>query len=152
MKEQKNTIEGKIWVLGDNINTDLIVPSKVLTEQDPRNMVKATLEIPLPEFSEQAEKGDIIVAGSNFGCGSSREEAVYVLKVLGISAIVAKSFSRIYYRNCINLGISPIMYKDPSGTFQQKVKGTANPIGTQGDVIKINRESGEIQNISNPNF
>jgi 3-isopropylmalate/(R)-2-methylmalate dehydratase small subunit len=98
-------IQGRAWVFGDNIDTDLIVPSKYLTEQDPVVMAQGTFENTRPEFAHEVREGDIIVAGGNFGCGSSREEAVFVLKTLGILAIVARTFARIFFRNAINLGL-----------------------------------------------
>ena len=91
MSIQKKILKGKAWIVGDSIDTDLIVPSKVLTEQDPEKMLAATLELVIPDFYRKVQKGDFIIAGNNFGCGSSREEAVYVLKQLGIGAIIAFS-------------------------------------------------------------
>ncbi len=103
-----NKIEGYVYKLGDDINTDDIVPSHTLTTRDPNEMAQHTLEFIDPNFVNNIERGNIIVAGENFGTGSSREEAVYVLKILGIKAIIAKSFARIYFRNLINLGIPGI--------------------------------------------
>src|SRR4030042_6962091 len=101
-------IEGFVYILGDDINTDDIVPSHTLTVRDTLEMAKYTLEFIDPNFTKNIDKGNIIVAGENFGTGSSREEAVYVFKVLGIKTIIAKSFARIYFRNLINLGIPGI--------------------------------------------
>ena len=101
-------IIGYSYILGDNISTDDIVPSHTLTIRDPNEMVKHTLEFIDPYFSKHIDKGNIIIAGENFGTGSSREEAVYVFKLLGIKAIIAKSFARIYFRNLINNGIPAI--------------------------------------------
>ncbi len=129
-------IRGRIWRLGDSINTDLIVPSRVLTEPDKEKLLSATLEVPLPNFAQNVQKGDIIVGGKDFGCGSSREEAVYVLKELGIVAIVAESFSRIYYRNCINLGLPPIVIDDD-----------LDALGNQGETIEINFTNGIVHNL-----
>ncbi|MFX1236260.1 MAG: 3-isopropylmalate dehydratase [Promethearchaeota archaeon] len=95
-------------MLGDDINTDDIVPSHTLTMRDPNEMAKYTLEFVDPNFVKQVEKGNIIVAGENFGTGSSREEAVNVFKILGIKVIIAKSFARIYFRNLINKGLPAI--------------------------------------------
>lgn len=99
----------KMWFMGDDINTDLIIPSKYLTENDSKIIVEHAFEALIKNFSKIVSKGDIIVAGKNFGCGSSREEAVFVVKELGISAIIAESFSRIYFRNLINQGIAAII-------------------------------------------
>ena len=101
-------IIGFAYILGDDINTDDIVPSHTLTMRDTHEMAKCTLEFIEPQFVKKIDKGNIIVAGENFGTGSSREEAVNVFKILGIKAIIAKSFARIYFRNLINLGIPPI--------------------------------------------
>ena len=131
------TLEGRMWLLGDHIDTDLIVPSRVLTEQDPQKLLDATLETIFPEFASQVKPGDILVAGKNFGCGSSREEAVYVLKQLGITAIIAKSFARIYFRNCINLGIYPITLTEGMGS-----------LGTHLDPIRIDFSKGMVENLN----
>ncbi|MHA1489030.1 MAG: LeuD/DmdB family oxidoreductase small subunit [Promethearchaeota archaeon] len=101
-------IEGYAYILGNDINTDDIVPSHTLTMRDPHEMVKYTLEFIDPTFVRNIDRGNIIIAGENFGTGSSREEAVNVFKILGIKAIIAKSFARIYFRNLINLGIPGI--------------------------------------------
>ncbi len=96
-------ITGRVWKYGDDVNTDVIFPGKYtysLTE--PQEMAAHALEDLDPAFAAQVQPGDIIVAGRNWGCGSSREQAVICLKAAGVGAIVARSFSRIYFRNCIN--------------------------------------------------
>ncbi|MBY8986561.1 MAG: 3-isopropylmalate dehydratase small subunit, partial [Candidatus Lokiarchaeota archaeon] len=103
-----NKIEGYAYLLGDDINTDDIVPSNALTIRDTNEMAKYTLKYNDAKFVENVKKHNIIIAGENFGTGSSREEAVNVFKILGIKAIIAKSFARIYFRNLINLGIPGI--------------------------------------------
>jgi 3-isopropylmalate dehydratase small subunit len=113
-------IEGKIFILGDDISTDDVVPSHSLTIRDPEEMAKFTLEFVAPEFIKDVKDQKIIVAGENFGSGSSREEAVNVFKVLGIKAIIAKSFARIYFRNLINLGIPAIKMKWKEDYFSLK--------------------------------
>ncbi|MFX0077027.1 MAG: 3-isopropylmalate dehydratase, partial [Candidatus Hermodarchaeota archaeon] len=110
-------IEGQIYILGDDINTDDIVPSYTLTMRDPNEIAKHTLEVIDPEFNYKATMRAIIVGGSNFGTGSSREEAVNVFKILGVKAIIAKSFSRIYFRNLINNGIAGIKCDWGEGNF-----------------------------------
>jgi len=104
-------IKGYAYILGDDISTDDIVPSHTLTMRDSNDMVKHTLEFIDPYFSKNVEKGNIIFAGENFGMGSSREEAVHVFKLLGIKAVVARSFARIYFRNLMNNGIPAINLK-----------------------------------------
>ena len=91
-------IEGFAYILGDDINTDDIVPSHTLTMRNTNEMAKFTLEFIDPNFAQNVLSGNIIIAGENFGTGSSREEAVNVFKILGIKAIIAKSFARIYFR------------------------------------------------------
>jgi len=101
-------IEGYAYCMGDDINTDDIVPSDSLTIRDPYEMAENTLKHIDPNFIVKVKKNNIIIAGENFGTGSSREEAVNVFKILGIKAIIAKSFARIYFRNLINLGLPAI--------------------------------------------
>ena len=105
----EDIIKGRVWKLGDNVNTDVIFPGKyTYTINDPSEMAKHALEDLVPEFSSQVRAGDVIVAGRNFGCGSSREQAVICLKAAGIAVIIAKSFARIYFRNAINQGLAII--------------------------------------------
>lgn len=103
-------IKGRVYKFGDNINTDIIYPGKYLSiTGDRKEMAKHCFEAVYPEFMEKAKCGDIIVAGKNFGSGSSREQAATCLKYFGIGAVVAESFARIFYRNAINLGLPIIM-------------------------------------------
>jgi len=102
-------IRGRAWKYGDDVNTDVIYPGKYdYTLSDVREMAKHTLEDLDPAFAGSVKDGDIIVAGTNFGCGSSRDQAVTCIKHAGVSAIVAKSFSRIFFRNAINHGLLAI--------------------------------------------
>ncbi len=101
-------IVGRAWVLGDNIDTDQIIQGRYLTLLSYEEMAKHALKIPRPDFASGVKKNDVIVAGRNFGSGSSREEAPQVLKELGVGCIVAESFSRIFYRNGFNVGL-PLM-------------------------------------------
>jgi 3-isopropylmalate/(R)-2-methylmalate dehydratase small subunit len=99
----KTRITGRVWKYGDDVNTDVIFPGKyTYSISDPKEMAKHALEDLDPSFVENVQPGDIIVAGKNWGCGSSREQAVTCLKEAGVGAIVARSFARIYFRNCIN--------------------------------------------------
>ncbi|MGD2249497.1 MAG: 3-isopropylmalate dehydratase small subunit [Candidatus Methanofastidiosia archaeon] len=125
---------GKVFKYGDDVNTDVIFPGKyTYTISDPQEMAEHALEDLDPEFVHNVEKGDIIVAGKYFGCGSSREQAVTCLKEAGISVIIAESFARIYYRNCINKGLPPLILKDTS------------EINT-GDILTVDVEKGIIVN------
>ncbi len=126
-------IKGKVFKYGDNVNTDVIYPGKyVYTIMDPDEMAKHAMEDLDPDFVNNVNKGDIIVAGKNFGCGSSREQAVTCLKRAGISAIIAQSFARIYYRNCINNGLIPVICKEASEHIQV------------GDSVRIDVSKGKI--------
>jgi len=129
-------IQGFVYILGDDINTDDIVPSHTLTLRDPDEMAKYTLEFIDPNFVQNIDKGNIIVAGENFGTGSSREEAVFVFKTLGIKSIIAKSFARIYFRNLINLGIPSIELDWDENEF------------TKGDKLEIILNEGIILNMT----
>ncbi|MBU1319100.1 MAG: 3-isopropylmalate dehydratase [candidate division Zixibacteria bacterium] len=103
-------IKGKIYKYGDDINTDVIFPGKyTYTVTDPAEMAQHAMEDLDPDFVKTVEKGDVVVGGKNFGCGSSREQAVKCLKFSGVGAVIAKTFSRIYFRNLINNGIPAIV-------------------------------------------
>jgi 3-isopropylmalate dehydratase small subunit len=106
------TAKGRVWKFGDDINTDEIIPGRYLDNYDPAHLAAHAMEGASKEFASKVVNGDIIVAGSNFGCGSSREQAVIALKHAGVSAVVAKSFARIFYRNAINLGLPVIESED----------------------------------------
>jgi len=119
----------------DDINTDYIISGRYKFKiQDPSELAKHLLEDLDPNFYNRIEKGDFIVAGKNFGCGSSREQAPQAIKYAGISAVIAKSFARIFYRNCFNLGI-PAIECDTDGI-------------KEGDELEIDLEKSIIQNIT----
>ncbi|MDK2983091.1 MAG: 3-isopropylmalate/(R)-2-methylmalate dehydratase small subunit [Thermococcaceae archaeon] len=101
----------RVWKFGNNISTDEITPGRYNLTKDPQELAKIAFIEVRPEFSQNVKPGDLIVAGRNFGIGSSRESAALALKASGISGIIAKSFGRIFYRNCINLGI-PLLIGD----------------------------------------
>lgn len=103
---------GKVWVLGDDIDTDIIIPTEYLALKTIDDMKQYGFSPLRPELAGQIEKGDIIVAGKNFGCGSSREQAPEIIKALGISCVIAKSFARIFFRNSINNGLLLIEQPD----------------------------------------
>jgi len=100
-------IEGRVWKFGDDVDTDVIVPGRYLIGDVPE-IARHVMEGIRPGFADLVEPGDIIVAGSNFGTGSSRDVAVKAMLATGIRAIVAESFARIYFRNCINSGLAPV--------------------------------------------
>ena len=103
---------GKVWVLGDDIDTDIIIPTEYLALKTIDDMKQYGFSQLRPELARQIEKRDIIVAGKNFGCGSSREQAPEIIKALGISCVIAKSFARIFFRNSINNGLLLIEQPD----------------------------------------
>lgn len=127
--------KGRVWKLGDNIDTDVITPGKylILPMDELKNYVLEPID---PEFSRKVKLGDIIVAGRNFGCGSSREQAPAALKALGISVVIAESFARIFFRNAISLGLPVVICEEIS-------KRVSN-----GDLLEVNLEIGEIRNLN----
>lgn len=101
--------KGKVWKYGDNVNTDVIFPGKyTYSILEPEEMAQHALEDLDPSFAQEVQPGDVVVAGSNFGCGSSREQAATCLKAAGVQAVIARSFARIFFRNAINQGLPVI--------------------------------------------
>jgi len=100
-----NKITGKVWNFGSNIDTDLIIAARYLNSSDPDHLAKYVMEDADPDFASKVQPGDIIVAGENFGCGSSREHAPIALKAAGVAAVIAPTFARIFYRNAFNMGL-----------------------------------------------
>lgn len=115
--DQDAKLAGSAWVLGDDVDTDLIIAGPYLTIQDEVELASHALEAVLPEFARSVAPGDAIVGGRNFGTGSSREEAVFVLKYLGVRLVVAESFARIFFRNCINLGVLALQHPEARARF-----------------------------------
>ncbi|MEM3383178.1 MAG: 3-isopropylmalate dehydratase small subunit [Nitrososphaerales archaeon] len=129
---------GRVWKFSDNIDTDVIIPYKYKARSiDPKELAEHCMEGIDPEFSKKVKKGDFIVAGRNFGCGSSREQAPVAIKACGISAVIAESFARIFYRNAINIGLPAIVCKGIS-------KET-----NEGDLIELDLKEGTVKNLSN---
>ena len=104
--------KGHVFKYGDNVDTDVIIPARYLNSFDAQELASHAMADIDPEFVNKVQPGDLIVANKNFGCGSSREQAPGVLKALGVQAVVAKSFARIFYRNSINIGLPVIVCKD----------------------------------------
>ena len=126
-------ITGKVFKYGDDINTDVIFPGKyTYTVTEPDDMASHAMEDLDPGFVDAVEDGDVVVGGKNFGCGSSREQAVKCLKFSGVGAVIAKSFSRIYFRNLINNGIPAIVNSDLVDALNK------------GDRVEINLETGTV--------
>ena len=125
-------IEGRIWKFGSDVDTDAIIPARYLNQSDAKILAKHVMEDERPGFYQKVRKGDILLAGKNFGCGSSREHAPLVLKAVGISCVIAKSFARIFYRNGLNLGLLLLESSEASGAIQE------------GDRVRVNVITGEI--------
>ncbi len=126
----ENLLRGKCWVFGDNMDTDQIIQGQYLTLLNYSEMAKHAFEGPRPEFASQVKQGDIVIAGRNFGSGSSREEAPMILKELGVSCVIAESFARIFYRNGFNIGLPLLVISD----ITSKLK--------DGDEIQVNLRDG----------
>jgi 3-isopropylmalate/(R)-2-methylmalate dehydratase small subunit len=126
----------RAWVFGDDVDTDQIIAGRYLVKLDPRELAKHAMEAADPEFASKVRKGDVIIAGRNFGCGSSRERAPLALKAAGISAVVAESFARIYYRNAINLALPALISPGIQKGFRT------------GDDVRVDIHAGEIHNLS----
>jgi 3-isopropylmalate/(R)-2-methylmalate dehydratase small subunit len=110
---------GRVWKCGDDVNTDVIFPGRYTYQiMEPAEMAKHALEDLDPEFAPNVKPGDVIVAGKNFGCGSSREQAAACLEAAGVQAVIAKSFARIYFRNAINLGLAVLQCAEASDALQ----------------------------------
>lgn len=129
-------IRGKAWVFGDDVDTDQIISGKYLTLRDPDAMAKRVFEAVRPEFPSQVRSGDVVVAGRNFGSGSSREEAPVLLKKLGISLIIAGGFSRLFFRNAINIGLPVLECHASAGKV------------VEGDIVGADLEQGIVCNIT----
>lgn len=111
------TSEGRAWKFGDDVNTDMIIPGRYLDRYDPKHLASHALEGANKDFASQVKSGDIVIAGRNFGCGSSREQAVIALKESGVSVVVARSFARIFYRNAVNLGLPVVTSGSAADVF-----------------------------------
>lgn len=129
-------LQGKVWRYEDNVDTDVIIPARYLNTSDPAELAKHCMEDIDDTFTTSVKHGDLIVAGENFGCGSSREHAPISIKASGITAIIAKTFARIFYRNSINIGL-PILECPEAVDVTQK-----------DDMLEVNIETGEIKNIT----
>ena len=103
---------GRIWMLGDNVNTDIIIPGRYNVTTDRTQLARYCLCEVLPEFAQQVRVGDVVMAGHNFGCGSSREHAPAALQACGVQVIIARSFARIFYRNAVNIGLPVLVCEE----------------------------------------
>ena len=128
--------KGKVFKYGDNVDTDVIIPARYLAIADPKELAEHCMEDIDKDFVRKVHPGDIMVANKNFGCGSSREHAPLVIKVSGISCVIAETFARIFYRNAINIGL-PII-ECPQAA--QDIK--------DGDQVEVDFDSGKIRNLT----
>jgi 3-isopropylmalate/(R)-2-methylmalate dehydratase small subunit len=125
--------KGRVWKYGDDINTDVVFPGRYTYKMmEPVEMARHAMEDLDPEFAKNVKSGDVIVAGKNFGCGSSREQAAACLRAAGVQAVIAKSFARIYFRNAINLGLAVLQCEEASEALKS------------GEVVEIDFAGGRI--------
>jgi len=129
-------LHGKVWKFGENIDTDAIIPARYLNTSDPAELARHCMEDADPAFPEKMSRGDIIVAGKNFGCGSSREHAPIALKAAGVGCVIAPTFARIFYRNAFNMGLPIFESSEAAGAI------------AQGDEIEVDGDTGEIRDIT----
>ncbi len=129
-------IKGKVWKFGDNVDTDVIIPARYLNTSDPQELAKHCMEDADPEFAKKVKPGDIIVAGRNFGCGSSREHAPIAIKAAGVACVIADSFARIFYRNAFNTGL--LILESPEAAREIEA----------GHEVEVDAESGIIKDLT----
>lgn len=128
--------KGRAYKFGDNVNTDEIIPARYLNTVDPKELAKRCMEDADPAFIKKVKKGDIIVGGENFGCGSSREHAPIAIKAAGVSCVIAATFSRIFNRNSINIGLPIVESKDAAARIRK------------GDMVEVDFDKGIIRNMT----
>ncbi len=128
--------KGRAWKFGANVDTDAVIPARYLNTSDPKELASHLMEDIDPQFLQKIQPGDIIVAGDNFGCGSSREHAPLAIKHAGISCVIAKSFARIFYRNSFNMGLPILESAEAAEAIQQ------------GDELSVDPEAGVIQDVT----
>jgi 3-isopropylmalate/(R)-2-methylmalate dehydratase small subunit len=129
-------LHGRAHVYGDNVDTDVIIPARYLTTSNPDELAAHCMEDLDPSFLTKTSAGDIIVAGENFGCGSSREHAPVAIKAAGISAVIAKSFARIFFRNSINIGLPALESPEAAADIRD------------GDELSVDLAAGQIENLT----
>ena len=135
-KEMEMNIQGKAWKFGNNINTDEIIPARYLNTSDPKELAAHCMEDADADFVKKVNAGDIIVGGNNFGCGSSREHAPIAIKAADVSLVIAKTFARIFFRNCINIGL-PIL----------ECPEIVDEVNS-GDTLEVDLKEGTIKNVT----
>jgi len=128
-------MKGRAHKFKNNVDTDLIIPARYLNTHDPKELAAHVMEDADPEFAKKVGQGDFIVAGDNFGCGSSREHAPIAIKAAGVSAVIARSFARIFFRNAINIGLPIIEIEKTSEIYD-------------GDMLEIDIEKGIVKDLT----
>jgi 3-isopropylmalate/(R)-2-methylmalate dehydratase small subunit len=131
-------LKGTVHKFTNNINTDEIMPARYLNTSDPDELAKHCMEDANSRFAKKVQEGDIIVAGENFGCGSSREHAPIAIKAAGVSCVIAKSFARIFYRNAINIGL--LIFTSPEAAIALKNGDRAEVDVNKGEITKLGRK------------
>ena len=133
----KKKLKGKAWKFGADVDTDAIIPARYLNMSEPAELARHCMEDSNhPDFAARVKRGDIIVAGKNFGCGSSREHAPLAIKAAGVSCVIAKTFARIFYRNSFNMGL-------PIFECPEAVDGIS-----EGDMVEVDTGTGAISNVT----
>ena len=135
-RESKKNAKGRVFKYGDNIDTDVIIPARYLNSSDPAELATHCMEDIDKEFIKKVQKGDIIVAEKNFGCGSSREHAPIAIKAAGVSCVIAETFARIFYRNAINIGLPIIECPKAAAEIED------------GDEVEVNFDTGVITDLT----
>ncbi len=128
--------QGKVFKYGDNVDTDVIIPARYLNQSDPAWLAKHCMEDIDSEFADKVNRGDIVVAEKNFGCGSSREHAPIAIKASGVSCVIAETFARIFYRNAINIGLAIIECPKAAREIED------------GDEVQVDFDSGRIRDLT----
>jgi 3-isopropylmalate/(R)-2-methylmalate dehydratase small subunit len=129
-------LKGRVWRFGNDIDTDAIIPARYLNTSDPAELARHVMEDADKDFPAKVRAGDVLVAGKNFGCGSSREHAPIAIKAAGISAVIARSYARIFYRNSFNIGLPIFESAEAADGIRE------------GDVVEIDADSGLIRNVT----
>lgn len=127
---------GKAWKFGDDVDTDVIIPAKYLSLVEPGDLARHCMEPVDPDFASRVRPGDVMVAGKNFGCGSSREHAPIAIRAAGISCVIARSFARIFFRNAINLGLPVVESRDAWEGIEA------------GDEVEVDSAQGIVRNLT----
>ena len=135
-RESMKNAKGRVFKYGDNIDTDVIIPARYLNSSDPAELATHCMEDIYKEFIKKVQKGDIIVAEKNFGCGSSREHAPIAIKAAGVSCVIAETFARIFYRNAINIGLPIIECPKAAAEIED------------GDEVEVNFDTGVITDLT----